>query len=155
MTLPRPARRDDRAGSRKCAQCGLVNFAESAACRRCGAALVEGEPPQRPPDSPPVTHRLRRRLVWLMVVTVAVIFGWSRSLLLTSDAADPNQLQTVVRAIAILDRAGFSREVFMLRHLANYRVTDNWWNLYLGHREAYAATNFPLGVMTLYPPFFL
>jgi len=59
-----------------------------------------------------------------------------------------------MRAIAVLEHAGFSREVVMLRHFANYRATDNWWNVYLGHQDAYAATNFPLGVMTLYPPFF-
>lgn len=59
-----------------------------------------------------------------------------------------------MQSIALLDRAGFSREVLVLRHFANYRATDNWWNQYLGHREAYAATNFPLGIVTLYPPFF-
>jgi len=60
----------------------------------------------------------------------------------------------VMRSISLLDRAGFSREVLMLRHFANYRATDNWWNRSLGHGDAYAATNFPLGVLTLYPPFF-
>jgi hypothetical protein len=95
-----------------------------------------------------------RRLLWLIGVTVTLIFIWSRSLLLTSDAIDAGQRQLVRQAIALLDRAGFSREVMMLRHFANYRATDNWWNLYLGHQDAYAATNFPLGVVTLYPPFF-
>ena len=33
-------------------------------------------------------------------------------------------------------------------------TNDNWWNLHLGHGDAYAATNFPLGVVTLYPAFF-
>ena len=95
-----------------------------------------------------------RRLFWLIGVTVSLIFIWSRSLLLTSDAIDAGQRQLVRQAIALLDRSGFSREVMMLRHFANYRATDNWWNLYLGHQDAYAATNFPLGVVTLYPPFF-
>jgi len=95
-----------------------------------------------------------RRLVWLTVVVVAVIFGWSRSLLLTSTPIDAVQRQTVRQAVEQLEHAGFSREVLMLRHFANYRSTDNWWNLYLGHHDAYAATNFPLGVVTLYPPFF-
>jgi len=36
-----------------------------------------------------------RRLVWLTVVVVAVIFGWSRSLLLTSAPIDAVQRQTV------------------------------------------------------------
>jgi hypothetical protein len=60
----------------------------------------------------------------------------------------------VMRSIALLEQAGFAKEVLMLRHFANYRATDNWWNVYLGHPDAYAATNFPLGVVTLYPPFF-
>jgi hypothetical protein len=99
-------------------------------------------------------HGIGRRLLWLIGVTVALIFIWSRSLLLTSDAITAEQRQDVRQAISLLDRSGFSREVTMLRHFANYRATDNWWNLYLGHADAYAATNFPLGVVTLYPPFF-
>ena len=59
-----------------------------------------------------------------------------------------------MQAIKVLEQAGFSREVVMLRHFANYRATDNWWNRYQGHQQAYAATNFPLGVVTLYRPFF-
>ena len=42
----------------------------------------------------------------------------------------------------------------MLRHFAHFRGTDNWWNRYMGHREAYAATNFPFEIVTLYPEFF-
>src|SRR5262249_37437336 len=64
------------------------------------------------------------------------------------------QRQLVMQSIRLLEGSGFSREVVMLRHFANYRATDNWWNRYLGHHQAYAATNFPLGVVTLYAPFF-
>jgi hypothetical protein len=139
--------------SRKCERCGLVNFAVNENCRRCGASLdapATGEPPAEQRRE----HRIAQWLLWLAGVTVAVIFLWSRSLLLTSQPIDANQRQLVVQAVRVLDRAGFTREVVMLRHFANYRATDNWWNEYLGHREAYAATNFPLGVVTLYPPFF-
>src|SRR5438046_825018 len=90
----------------------------------------------------------------MAAVIVVVVFGWSRSLLLTSDAIDVRQQEIVYRSIQILDRARFSRESAMLRHFANFRATDNWWNIYLGHRDAYAATNFPLGVLTLYEPFY-
>jgi hypothetical protein len=54
----------------------------------------------------------------------------------------------------VLDQAGFSREAFTLSHVVSYRRTDNWWNRYVGHQTAYAATNFPFGVVTLYPAFF-
>jgi hypothetical protein len=93
-------------------------------------------------------------VLWLIGVTVALIFLWSRSLLLTSDAIDPARRLLVEQAIALLQQADFAKETMMLRHFANYRATDNWWNLYVGHREAYAATNFPLGAVTLYPAFF-
>lgn len=93
-------------------------------------------------------------MLWLTGVVVAVVFGWSRSLLLTSNPIDAQQQQVVYRSILILERAGFPRESAMLRHFANFRATDNWWNIYLGHQDAYAATNFPLGVLTLYEPFF-
>jgi hypothetical protein len=142
---------------RKCSECGLVNFATNEECRRCGAALTPGggvEPEPAAQSSKRRTHGVGRRLLWLIGVTAALVFLWSRSLLLTSEAIDDRQQQIVLRAVSLLDRSGFSREVLVLRHFANYRATDNWWNLYLGHPGAYAATNFPLGVVTLYPAFF-
>jgi hypothetical protein len=102
----------------------------------------------------PAAHRFGRRLIWLAFVIAAVIFGWSRSLLLTSDPIDNDQRQLVMHAVSLLERAGYLREVLVLRHFANYRRTDNWWNLHQGHGDAYAAVNFPLGVVTLYRPFF-
>jgi len=144
--------------SRKCAQCGCVNFATAETCRRCSQPLPYSEPASSssspPPSAQRITRDIVRRAVWLAGVIALAVFGWSRSLLLTSDPIDAQQLQTVYRSIQILDRAGFSREAAMLRHFANFRATDNWWNVYLGHHDAYAATNFPLGVLTLYEPFF-
>ena len=101
-----------------------------------------------------VSGVVARRLLWLAGMIVLIVFLWSRSLLMTSEPISADQRQMVMQAIALLEQAGFSREVVMLRHFANFRATDNWWNLYLGHRQAYAATNFPLGVVTLYGPFF-
>ena len=95
-----------------------------------------------------------RRLLWLAGVIVLIVFLWSRSLLLTSEPISDDQRLIVTQAIGVLAEAGFSREVVMLRHFANFRATDNWWNRYQGHEQAYAATNFPLGVVTLYRPFF-
>ena len=42
----------------------------------------------------------------------------------------------------------------MLKNLTNYRATDSWWNGDQGHESAYASTNFPLEIVTLYPAFF-
>ena len=97
---------------------------------------------------------LGRRLIWLLGMTIALSFVCSMSLILTSEELEPDQRQSVAQAVAVLEQEGFSKEAFMLRNVASYRGTDNWWNAYVGHHEAYAATNFPFEVVTLYAPFF-
>jgi hypothetical protein len=141
------------AASVRCPQCQLVNFADTAGCRRCGAAL-DATAAATADAAATSGSGIAKRLLWLAAVTAAVMFGWSRSLVLTSEPIDDAQRALVMHAIARIEDAGFSREVVMLRHFANYRATDNWWNRHLGHGDAYAATNFPLGVVTLYRPFF-
>jgi hypothetical protein len=79
---------------------------------------------------------------------------WYVSLLITSDGLQPDQRQHVQSAIAILRQQGFTREAFVLTYLTTFRSSDNWLNAYAGHRDAYAATNFPFEVVTLYPDFF-
>jgi hypothetical protein len=76
------------------------------------------------------------------------------SLLLTSEDLGYEQKQTVYAAIALPEQDGFGKQAFVLNRLVRYRGTDNWWNRYVGHRDAYAATNFPFEVLTLYPEFF-
>jgi len=73
---------------------------------------------------------------------------------MSSDGLQPDQREKVQSAIAVLQQQGFSREAFILKRLTAFRSTDNWWNRYIGHRDAYAATNFPFEVVTLYPEFF-
>jgi hypothetical protein len=141
--------------ARKCARCGLVNFAEADNCRRCHSDLFAASSAGAETMPPaPRSRGIASRVAFIAGAIVLSVFAWSRSLLLTSTPIDEMQRQTVLRAVAALERAGFTREVVMLRHFANYRATDNWWNTYLGHSQAYAATNFPLGVVTLYEPFF-
>jgi hypothetical protein len=163
--------------NRKCAGCGLVNFASAAECKRCGVALGardEDRPAPRAFDAP-VLHEARastaedfgefdeaekpkrgllRRVSWVLTVTCAVVVAWHASLLLTSDAASMGQRLQVRGAVDLVERGGFGREAFLLRRLACFRTTDNWWNSAVGHGEAYAATNFPFEVVTLYPEFF-
>ena len=141
--------------SNKCAQCGLVNFAINETCRRCGAALGPGGPTQNGLAVETVQHRsLGRRLLWVVGMTLACLCVCFVSLILSSEGLSFNERQTVARVIPILERSGFSKEAFVLGTLATYRGTDNWWNLYVGHQEAYAATNFPFEVVTLYAEFF-
>jgi len=85
---------------------------------------------------------------------VAVLFGWWASLLATSEGLNVDQRALVDDAIALLDDRGFARQAFVLRHFTSFRSTDNWWNLYNDHYQAYAATNFPFEIVTLYPWFF-
>jgi hypothetical protein len=143
------------ANNRRCARCGLINFAEAEACRRCKSSFETVAVSDEPAESErSVSSRVARRLLWIAGMIVLIVFIWSRSLVLTSEPITEEQRLVVMQAVAVLARAGFSREVVMLRNFANYRATDNWWNRYQGHQEAYAATNFPLGVVTLYGPFF-
>jgi hypothetical protein len=146
----------------KCTQCGLVNLLSNESCRRCGASLVEAtpttsEPVQasaEPTEQPAHKRRNALRVGWILGTTLILLFAAYMSLLLTSQELEYDQRQTVKAATAILEQKGFSRQAFVLNHLVQYRNTDNWWNNYLGHHTAYAATNFPFEVMTLYPEFF-
>jgi len=141
--------------SNKCGQCGLVNFAAHESCRRCGAALTGGRAAsaQFPFDAVP-NRGFGRRVLWIAGATAMLLVIGFVSLLVTSAPLDADERQIVTDATAILERSGFSREAFFLRNIVIYRSTDNWWNQYVGHASAYAATNFPFEVVTLYSPFF-
>jgi hypothetical protein len=139
--------------SNKCAACGLVNFATDETCRRCGASLDAAPMDEAQADERP-RRKLWRRLLFTPALIVFILLIAYLSLLLTSDPIDSKQREQVERAIAVLDGKGFTQEAFMLRHAVSFRATDNWWNRWVGHADAYAATNFPFEVVTLYPDFF-
>ncbi len=144
----------------KCPRCGIVNLRSDSSCRKCGAALdgVDAVADNSRSESEiPEQGKRRgvfRRLAWIAGVTVAILLIWYGSLIFTSEPLTAPQREMVTRAIEVLDRTGFNNEAFVLRNLVTYRGTDNWWNASVGHHEAYAATNFPFEVMTLYPQFF-
>lgn len=129
----------------------MVNWTQAAACQRCEAALddvPEAIDEQRSGPS------LLKRASLIVALVALFIFGSYISLRATSDAATFEQRQIVARVIEALEGKDFGGRVFVLRHLTSYRTSDNWWNRAIGHRDAYAATNFPFGVVTLYPDFF-
>jgi hypothetical protein len=97
---------------------------------------------------------LGRWLLFILGATLSILVTTYLSLLVSSEGLTPEEQQAVTSAVAVLERAGFEREVLVLRRIVNYRRTDNWWNQYVGHHPAYAATNFPFGVVTIYPEFF-
>ncbi len=95
-----------------------------------------------------------KRVTWVIGATSLILIILYASLLNSSDGLQPDQREKVQQAIAVLAQQGFTREVFILKRLTVFRGTDNWWNRYIGHRDAYAATNFPFEIVTLYPEFF-
>ena len=76
------------------------------------------------------------------------------SLLASSKSLAYEEKTIVRRAISIIEEKGFSREAFLLNNLAAFRGNDNWLNASVPKENAYAATNFPFEIVTVYPDFF-
>lgn len=153
--------------NKKCAACGLVNFADVKECKRCGAFLVVGQPYAYAPSvnppadaegdkkpKPALKKILLKSALRIFSLVAFILFIGYATLLSTSEPVVLEQKQVVNRAIDVVEQKGFGKEAFILRNLVFYRATDNWWNRKVGHASAYAATNFPFEVVTLYPPFF-
>jgi hypothetical protein len=151
-----------------------VNWADGGECKRCGATLGGDSSRRTTADATAIDERatpirnvehdeesearrgggiVRRALVVALVVALFFV-GAYVSLLVTSEPVTAEQRQLIERAVALLEERGLGERTFALRHLVSYRVSDNWWNRWVGHRDAYAATNFPFEVVTLYPDFF-
>ena len=138
----------------KCSHCGLVNSTTDQMCRRCGASLL-GEPaPESVSEGVKPKRGSVRRLIWILSTTLILLFAWYLSLLASSDRLGFDRRKVVENAVIALEQKGFGKEAFVLRNLVTYRETDNWWNRSVGHQDAYAATNFPFEIVTLYPEFF-
>jgi hypothetical protein len=146
--------------STRCRQCGLVNFATAEECKRCGARLKEADAAETATSEsgesvvPQKKRSFAKRVSWILGMTCVILLICYMSLRLTSNSINWQQRQTVDRAITVLEQKGFGKEAFVLRRLVSFRTTDNWWNIQVGHHDAYAATNFPFEVLTLYPEFF-
>jgi len=139
----------------KCRQCGIVNLSEDKTCRRCGASLSDEQSNESRAAEETIEPRsIGSRLLWIAGTTTLLLFIAYMSLLLTSADLNYEQRNTVNAAVVLLEQDGFGKQAFVLNWLVRYRGTDSWWNRYVGHRDAYAATNFPFEVLTLYPEFF-
>lgn len=138
--------------NKKCSECDLVNFASANACGRCHANL----------DRVVRASAAKRSFAgWLIVRAGAVITacvlitaGFYLSLIVSADRLSIHHKQTVKRAIAILRDKRFDTEAMMLSNFTAFRATDNWLNASVAKESAYAATNFPFEIMTLYDDFF-
>lgn len=98
--------------------------------------------------------RLVRGAFYYLAVTLCLFSIFHSSLLVTSQPLRADEIETVDRAIDLLDAKGFGKESLLLRRLTVFRNTDNWLNSLTVKENAFAATNFPFNVITLYPDFF-
>ena len=88
-------------------------------------------------------------------VITAVILGLVHlSLVRTSAELQVEESEKVERAIRVLEFRGFIEEAALLRSFATFRGSDHWLNALVQPENAFAATNFPFGLITLYPDFF-
>jgi hypothetical protein len=88
------------------------------------------------------------------LAAIATLCAFYCSLVATSSSVSPSEMQTISRAIDLLEARGFDREAFLLRNTVSFRGTDNWINAAIGNENAYAATNFPFEIVTVYPDFY-
>ena len=137
---------------KKCSNCKLVNYPNAEMCSRCGVLFNEtwNETLGRPVG----TSRILRRAVICLFVCATALAGFYVSMVFSASSLSYEQKKTVQRSILILEEKGFSSEVFLLRRLAVYRSNDNWLNASIVKENAFAATNFPFEIVTLYPDFF-
>ncbi len=135
-----------------CPHCKLYNELKEFNCRRCRKSLSATRAEVVGSDSNLFTPR--RVLTRISLLAGFFLIAWYASLRTTSAPLNLEQRQSVEHAINVLQQRGFTTEAFLLRRMTTYCATDHWWNQQFGHPQAYAATNFPFEVMTLYPEFF-
>jgi hypothetical protein len=141
---------------KRCPNCHLVNFSVSAECARCQFDLIEVSTLQA--DNPSGSldkFMILRRAIFCAAVCVLAVMGFYSSLIFTSASLKHEEKKQVQNAIEILNEKGFSNEVFLLKYLTSFRGNDHWLNASTKFENAYAATNFPLEIMTVYPDFFI
>lgn len=120
-------------------------------------------PAPRPPSSSYSSRLKTRKSIWIkvayrifafIIVTLVAIGIFYGSLVYSADALSRDQQSTVNNAIRLLETRGFTDEVNYLRRFAVLRSSDNWLNASVDKENAYAATNYPFEIVTLYPAFF-
>ena len=137
---------------KKCQNCRLVNYPTATVCARCSSSLdgskAEGS------EGRPTSARILRRATICMFAALAAIAGFYVSLVFSADKLSFDEKAAVRNSIDILEARGFTSEAFLLRHIAVFRSSDNWLNASVVKEDAFAATNFPFEIVTLYPDFF-
>lgn len=143
----------------KCSNCNVINFANAEKCVRCktvleSAAIKINQKISSCKPSQSLSAKIARRAIICLAVCLATVTAFYLSLIFTAAPLAYEEKQTVKRAVSMLESKGFDREVFFLNNLAVLRADDNWLNASTLNESAYAATNFPFEVITIYPGFF-
>lgn len=102
----------------------------------------------------PVFVTILQHLGTYSISVVLAIVAFYLSLLTTSIPPTRQERAAIDRAIGVLASKGFEREVWQLRRTTTFRVTDHWLNSFVEKENAYAATNFPFQIVTVYPDFY-
>lgn len=141
--------------NKKCPNCQLVNFATAGSCKRCQTDLVEVSTIEEgAPQKSFFKSKLFISATSIVTAVFIALFGFYMTLIVSAKRLSYDEQKTVERAIALIDEKGFSREAFLLRYLTAFRGTDNWLNASVVKENAYAATNFPFEIITIYPDYF-
>lgn len=138
--------------NKKCPNCQLVNFSATENCRRCNGELAEVVSINEKLGF--FKSKLLKRFCVLVFACVFSLFGFYLSLILSAKKLNSVERRSVEKAIAVLSEKNFADEVRLLKYLTAFRSNDNWLNASIEKENAYAATNFPFEIMTLYPDFF-
>ncbi len=136
----------------KCLNCRLINFPGAEFCARCKHFLVEEE--TTTVSSGFMQSKILKRILVLIFVCIFTLLGFYLSLIFSATKLTYSERKTVEPAIALIKQKGFSDEAFLLEYVTAFRSNDNWLNASVEKENAYAATNFPFEIMTLYPDFF-
>ena len=88
------------------------------------------------------------------LVVVLAVLAFHLSMVSTAAPLYFEDEHTVERAIQLLRSKGFEKEAFLLDHTVTFRSTDNWLNRIAEKENAFAATNPPFQIVTLYPDFY-
>ena len=101
----------------------------------------------------PVLFTVLQQLGTYSISIVLALVAFYLSLLTTSIPPNKQERADIDRAIGVLASKGYHDEVWLLRRTTTFRVTDHWLNSFVEKENAYAATNFPFQIVTVYPDF--